>query len=313
VIHVVAPGENLSTIAHRYGTTTAALATANGITNRNLVRIGQRLTVPAGSGASAPTNTSYTVASGETLAVIAHRFGTTVGAIVAANGISDPNFVRAGQVLTIPAGTGGGGGASGGSTSTSAYATTGGSDGRTGVAGTHTVAHGETLTGIAAATGIPAAALAAANGIPRPWNLYAGARLFLSAPNRLPVDIGQCPVPGATFVNDWGFPRSGHAHEGTDMMAPRGTAILAPVGGTVSFATGSIGGKQFHLQGDDGMLYIGSHMNAFGHDGRVERGAVIGYVGNTGNAAGGATHLHFEIHPDGGAAMNAFPVLSAAC
>jgi LysM repeat protein len=313
VVHVVAPGETLSEIAAHYGTTSRALADANGITDRNLVRIGQRLTVPAGSGASVPTNTSYTVRAGETLAVIARDHGTTVGAIVAANSLRDPDLIRAGQVLVIPAGTGGSGGGGGGST-TSAYAGTGTSDGRTGVAGTHTVAHGETLTGIAGHYGVSPDALAAANGILRPWSIYGAARLFLSAPNRLPVDVAQCPVPGASFVNDWGFPRSGgRGHAGTDLMAPRGTPVLAPVGGTVSYATGAIGGKQFRLTGDDGMLYIGSHLDAFGSDGRVERGGVIGSVGNTGNAAGGAPHLHFEIHPDGGAAMNPFPVVAAAC
>ena len=121
-------------------------------------------------------------------------------------------------------------------------------------------------------------------------------------------------MPGSTFANDWGFPRSGgRAHDGNDMFAPRGTPVLAPVGGTVSFATGAIGGKQFRLLGDDGMQYLGSHLDAFGTAGAVGMGTVIGYVGSTGNAAGGRPHLHFEIHPDSGAAMNPYPVIRAAC
>ena len=135
---------------------------------------------------------------------------------------------------------------------------------------------------------MPVAELAAANGILRPWSLYAGARLQLTAPNRIPGDIARCPVPGSNFANDWGFPRSGgRAHSGTDMFAPRGTPILAPVAGVVSFGTGTIGGRQFRMAGDDGTTYIGSHMDAFGASGRVSAGTVIGYVGNTGNAAGG--------------------------
>lgn len=319
VVHVVAPGETLSGIAARYGTSSSALASANGITNRNLVRIGQRLTVPSGGGgggggggSAAPA--THTVARGETLASIASRYGTTVGAFVSANGISNPNLVRIGQQLAVPASSGGGAGGGGGARGTSAYAGTGGSDGRTGVSGTHTVASGETLTAIARRYGVSAEALAAANGILRPWNLYATARLVLSAPNRLPVDLAACPVAGGTFANDWGFPRSGgRAHEGTDVFAPRGTPVAAPVSGTVSYQTGSIGGRQFRLVGDDGVMYLGSHMEAFGTAGRVAAGATIGYVGNSGNAAGGRTHLHFEVHPDGGAAMNPFPVLRAAC
>ncbi|HKY77936.1 MAG TPA: LysM peptidoglycan-binding domain-containing M23 family metallopeptidase [Acidimicrobiia bacterium] len=316
VVHVVAPGETLSGIAAHYGTTSRTLADANGITNRNLVRIGQRLTVPTGGqgGAAAPSTPAavrHTVAPGETLAVIARRLGSSVGAIVAANGIANPNLVLAGQVLSIPST---GAPVAGAGPSTTSYASTGSSDGRTGVAGTHTVASGETLRGIAARYGIAPEALAAANGIPQPWDLYAQARLSLSAPNRFPVDIGQCPVPGSTFANDWGFPRSGgRAHAGNDMFAPRGTAVLAPVAGSVSFSTGTIGGKQFRLTGDDGMLYLGSHMDGFGTSGRVGAGTVIGYVGTTGNAAGGRPHLHFEIHPDSGPAMNPYPVISAAC
>jgi LysM repeat protein len=314
VVHVVAPGETLSGIAGRYGTTSRALAQANGISNPNLVRIGARLTVPAGSGSGGggSASTTHTVASGETLGRIASRYGTSIGAIVSANSLSNSNLIRIGQQLVIPAGSGSGSGGTGGGAGS--YSSTGGSDGRTGVSGTHTVASGETLTSIARRYGVSAEALAAANGIPRPWNLYAGARLFLSAPNRLPGDLARCPVPGSSFVNDWGFPRSGgRAHSGTDMFAPRGTPVVAPATGTVSFAVGSIGGRQFRLVGDDGTLYLGSHMDAFGTSGRVSAGTTIGYVGDSGNAAGGRTHLHFEVHPDSGSAMNPYPLVRSAC
>lgn len=317
VVHVVAPGENLSGLAGRYGTTVAALASANGIADPNLVRIGARLRVPApGSGSPAatpaPATRSHTVASGETLAGIASRHGVTVGAVVAANRISNPNLIRIGQVLTIPAASTTS--TPRGATGTSAWAATGGTNGRTGASGTHTVGSGETLTGIAGRYGVPVAELAAANGILRPWSLYANARLQLTAPNRIPADLARCPVPGSRFANDWGFPRSGgRAHAGTDLFAPRGTPVLAPAAGVVSFGTGSIGGRQFRLAGDDGTTYIGSHLDAFGTSGRVSAGTVIGYVGNSGNAAGGATHLHFEARPDDGASMNPFPLLAAAC
>jgi LysM repeat protein len=321
VVHVVAPGETLSGIARRYGASVSALASANGIADPDLVRIGARLQVPAGSGGSGSsggsstgaTARSHTVASGETLAGIARRYGVTVGAVVSANRIANPNLIRIGQVLAVPAATSTPG-APAAPSGTGAYGTTGGTTGRTGVSGTHTVGAGETLSAIARRYGVPVAELAAANGIPRPWSLYAGARLNLTAPNRIPGDIARCPVPGSRFANDWGFPRSGgRAHTGTDLFAPRGTPVLAPAAGVVSFGTGSIGGRQFRLAGDDGTTYIGSHLDAFGASGRVSAGTVIGYVGNSGNAAGGATHLHFEVRPDDGASMNPYPLLAAAC
>jgi LysM repeat protein len=309
VVHVVAPGETLSGIASRYGTSARSLAGANGISDVDVVRIGARLQVPAGSGGTA--GGSHTVAEGEFLASIAARYGTSVGAIVSANRLANANLIRPGQTLAIPAG---GGGSSGGGGAGGAYGSTGASNGVTGVPGTHVVTSGQTLTGIAQAYGIPAEALAAANGIVRPWNLYADARLVLSAPNRLPGDLPRCPVPGATFVNDWGFPRSGgRAHSGTDLFAPAGTPVLAPAAGVVSFGTGTIGGRQFRLRADDGTLYLGSHMQDFGTSGQVGAGTVIGYVGATGNAAGGRPHLHFEVRPDNGAAMNPYPLVRAAC
>lgn len=315
VVHVVSPGETLSTIAKRYGASMSSLASANGIADVDLVRIGQRLTVPAGGAGgagSAPTASAHTVAAGESLATIARRYGSTVGAIVAANAISNPNLVIIGQRLTVPAGTSTGSG--GVATSASAYAATGGADGRTGVAGTHTVAPGESLAGIARRYGVDLLDLAAANGLLPPHDVYAHARLRLDAGNRLPGNLQACPVPGGRYMNDWGFARSGgRAHEGTDLFAPRGTPVRAPAGGVVSYGTGTIGGRQFRLVGDDRTIYLGSHLDAFGAAGRVAAGDTIGYVGASGNAAGGPAHLHFEVHPDGGAAMNPYPLLRAAC
>jgi murein DD-endopeptidase MepM/ murein hydrolase activator NlpD len=96
-------------------------------------------------------------------------------------------------------------------------------------------------------------------------------------------------------------------------MAKRGTSIVAPVSGTVTQGTGTIGGNFFRLVGADGTSYYGAHLNSFGKAGKVKAGDALGTVGNTGDAAGGPTHLHFEIHPAGGAAVNPYAYLIAAC
>ena len=123
-----------------------------------------------------------------------------------------------------------------------------------------------------------------------------------------------CPIQTATFFNDWGFPRTGgRFHEGNDMFAARGTPILAPVSGTLRQIVGTIGGYQFNLDGDDGNLYIGSHMDSFAKDGYVQAGDTIGYVGDSGNAKGSRPHMHFEIHAEGKTPVNPYPALAGAC
>ena len=125
-----------------------------------------------------------------------------------------------------------------------------------------------------------------------------------------------CPVQGAVAFSDtWGAPRSGgRAHKGVDMLAARGTPTVAPVSGTVSHRGNATGGLSWHLNGDDGTYYYGTHLSAYANEGagHVQAGTVIGYVGDTGNARG-TPHLHFEIHPNQGAAVNPTPTVRKYC
>ncbi|HEX6569169.1 MAG TPA: M23 family metallopeptidase, partial [Acidimicrobiales bacterium] len=125
-----------------------------------------------------------------------------------------------------------------------------------------------------------------------------------------------CPVAGAvSFVDSWGDSRSGgRGHKGTDMMADYGTPTVAPVSGTVEHSSSSLGGLTWTLHGDDGSTYYGMHLSGFENDGTgwVAAGTVIGYVGDSGNAAG-TPHLHFEYHPGGGSAANPYSLVAGAC
>ena len=130
-----------------------------------------------------------------------------------------------------------------------------------------------------------------------------------------------CPVAGpVSFVDTWLAPRSGgRLHQGVDMFAARETPIVAPVGGDASHFHDSLGGLSFRLWGDDGAYYYGTHLSRFGaRTGSVPAGTVLGYVGDSGNAAGTGNHLHFEIHPgrrrvDAARAVNPTPTVSVAC
>lgn len=120
-----------------------------------------------------------------------------------------------------------------------------------------------------------------------------------------------------TFASTFGAPRSGgRSHEGNDIFAPMGTPLLATENGVIAnMGTGILGGIKLWLVGESGTEYYYAHLIAYAEgitDGtRVEAGDVIGYVGNTGNAITTPPHLHFEIHPDGGEAIDPYPLLHA--
>ncbi len=95
--HIVQYGENLSIIAAKYGTTWQDLARINALVNPNIIYQGQSLNVVGGQ--SVATSGYCVVEYGDTLSGIAAQFGTTVERLVSANGISNPNYIYAGQVL----------------------------------------------------------------------------------------------------------------------------------------------------------------------------------------------------------------------
>ncbi len=119
-----------------------------------------------------------------------------------------------------------------------------------------------------------------------------------------------CPVPTSSFVSSFGAPRVGHTHQGVDMMAPDGSPIYAPESGVYR----QHGNDSFYLDGASGTQYFGTHLQEHVHaDGPVNAGDLIALVGHTGNASPDGPHLHFEIHPAGGSAIDPYPATFAAC
>lgn len=123
-----------------------------------------------------------------------------------------------------------------------------------------------------------------------------------------------CPVAGPrSFADTWGAPRSGgRSHEGVDMMAPGGTPLVAVESGSATFKTNRLGGNAVWITGSSGTKYYYAHLSAWeGSSRSVSQGEVIGYVGATGNTS--VNHLHFEVHPGGGRAVNPYPYVRSSC
>lgn len=140
-IYTVQPGDTLSGIATKFGTTYQTLAAINGIGDPNRIWAGQVLKVTG----QPTTQNTYYVQAGDTLSGIAAKFGTTVSALVSANGISNPNVIYVGQKILLG-----------------------------GQSNAYTVQAGDTLSGIAASHGTTWQALASKNHISNPNVIFVG-------------------------------------------------------------------------------------------------------------------------------------------
>jgi len=143
------------------------------------------------------------------------------------------------------------------------------------------------------------------------------------------------PVAGpTTYEDDFGQPRPGGMHQGNDLLAAKKTPAIAVESGKVElWTTSANAGCMLYLHGDSGTMYEYIHLNndlTMKNDNRgkcvagvayakglkngahVTAGQQIGYVGDSGDANGLHAHLHFEVHPSGGAAVDPYPYLQTA-
>ncbi len=143
------------------------------------------------------------------------------------------------------------------------------------------------------------------------------------------------PVLGTThYIDDFGAPRAGGPHQGIDVMANKRSLALAAEAGKVKFwTTSASAGCMLYLYGVSGTMYEYIHLNndltakndnrgkcvpgtAYApglKDGaKVYAGQPVGFVGDSGDANGIHPHLHFEVHPGGGKAVDGYPYLQSA-
>ena len=134
--------------------------------------------------------------------------------------------------------------------------------------------------------------------------------------------------PRCDILDNFGDPRSGgRTHAGTDILTTKGQEVYAMVDGTLTLMVvagssqsgASLSGNLWQLTAANGTYYIYAHLDAFApglaKGSTVVAGQVLGWTGDTGNPGPGNYHLHFEIHPGGGAAVDPLPLLTvpAAC
>ena len=342
--HVVVAGDSVGSIARAYGVDADVLRVVNGLVGDRLYEGSRVLLDPANpsltrsagasssntssssesssnSSSSGGTTSTYVVKEGDVMERIARRLGVKLSALLAANGLEAESVIMPGRTLTVP-------GADAPSATTSS------------VGGTYVIKDGDVLERIARRHGIKLSALLAANGLEATSLILPGRTLTVptgsgsSSSSSSSTSAGSsgtssggssgtswigprmvCPVPGASYMNDWGFPRgSARFHEGTDLFAAEGTTIVAPVSGVVSFGSDSLGGTTFSLSTPDGWVVYGAHLaSTIGSGGQVSAGTPIATVGSSGNADGGDPHLHMGLKPAGGRPANPYPSVLAAC
>ncbi len=171
--YTVQAGDTLAQIAARFNVSQETIAQLNGLTDPNVLTVGQQLkipgTPPAGTGTTTtttPATSIYVVQAGDTLNAIARRFGTTVAELMRLNNLSNPDRIVVGQKLVVPA-TGGAAPGTGTSPTT-------GTGQRT-----HVVQKGETLLSIARRYGVTVQAIQQANNIPNPDLIFPGQVLVI--------------------------------------------------------------------------------------------------------------------------------------
>ena len=150
------------------------------------------------------------------------------------------------------------------------------------------------------------------------WNWGRSTANVLSLIGTEKVTSLKIPVLGikvSQLADSWGDARSGgRSHEGIDILAPRNTPIISPTKAVVSdIGYGTNGGNYVYTINPGGERFYYAHLDSYAEGlvkGKIlEPGDVIGYVGNTGNASGGPTHLHFGIYQGG--ASNPYPRLTS--
>lgn len=137
----------------------------------------------------------------------------------------------------------------------------------------------------------------------------------MSLASQLPIPVQG--IKAKNLTDTWGASRSsGRLHEGIDILAPRGTKVFSATEGLISdLRNNNLGGKVIWIMGPGGSWHYYAHLDDHKRGLKVgdyiQKGDLIGYVGNTGNARHTSPHLHYGIYLSGKGrgAVNPYPYL----
>ena len=318
--YTVRAGDGWFGIADRVGVPRGDLLAANDASPTDTLVPGDRLCLPGGADLAAACGHAYTVAAGDSWFAIASRSGTTGTALLAANGASADRALHPGDVICLPDGA----------TAPSGPAAAPASGGATASGRTYTVVRGDSWSAIATRAAVTMSALLDVNDADVDTVLVPGDELALPKGAKNParaagsrtVTLQALPTQGPCgYADTWMDGRSGgRRHEGVDVFTKRGQYVYAVVDGVLTDRAwdqpGKRAGNAWTLTSGDGSgtWFFYAHLADFAPGlktgSRVRAGQIIGFVGDTGNAA--AVHLHFEVHPDGGDPVNPYPIIRAA-
>jgi LysM repeat protein len=167
-VYYVTWGDSLSDIAARYGVSVDAILRANGLTNPNLIYVGQPLIIPGGTSGYPHTTgcaNYYTVKAGDTLSMIAWNYNTTIQQLLQLNNLYNKDVLYVGQSICVPAQSGYAPQPVGYRPPATVYY--------------HTVARGETLSSIAYRYGVNNWTIVQANNLANPSFIWPGQQLII--------------------------------------------------------------------------------------------------------------------------------------
>ncbi|MDI3340122.1 MAG: LysM peptidoglycan-binding domain-containing M23 family metallopeptidase [Sphaerobacter sp.] len=273
VTHTVEPGDTLYKIAQRYGVPLQAVIAANNFPNPNLIYPGQSVTIPGADAAGGAGGDGLTVEvqRGDTVWILANRYGVSMDSIIQANKLANPHLIYPGQTLTIP--------------------------------GVSAPAPAQEAAPEAAGGGNQAQPAPAEEAPPpappaeqAPAQAQPSSGLIWPAQGRITQQFG----PSKLWMEP-AYQGYAHFHQGLDIANKAYTPIVAAAAGTVTFA-GWSGGYGYMVQIDhgNGLSTLYAHMaeQPYVRAGQwVEQGQQIGPMGSTGASTG--SHLHFAVKQHG--------------